>query len=127
LKGSRTRAIAIPEQGQPLIGYDELLGGVGLILGAFVGLAAFGGALMSWNYIMAGSAGTNGVLFSLPILLLAWKIAGYIGLDYGLLPLLGAPWKSERRSSAAASGLRATAEATSSRSSDGVVLLQRMI
>jgi thiosulfate dehydrogenase [quinone] large subunit len=26
------------------------------------------------------------------LLILAWKNAGYIGLDYFLLPLLGTPW-----------------------------------
>lgn len=71
-----------------------MLIGLGLIVGAFVGITAFFGALMNWNFIIAGAASTNGLLFTLAILLmLAWKVAGYIGLDYYLLPVLGTPWK----------------------------------
>jgi thiosulfate dehydrogenase [quinone] large subunit len=28
-------------------------------------------------------------------LILAWKVSGYIGLDYYLLPLVGTPWKGQ--------------------------------
>mgnify|MGYP007107465785 FL=1 len=120
LKGFWTGAIAIPAEGRPAIAFDwyrdfiafllqtesytwfaklivfgEILIGVALIVGAFVGISAFFGALLNWNFIMAGAASTNGLLFVLAILLmLAWKIAGYIGLDYFLLSFLGTPWKS---------------------------------
>src|SRR5215469_11310184 len=51
------------------------------------------GAFMNWNFMMAGTAGTNPTLFAVGILLiLGWKMAGY-GLDRYLLPLLGAPWR----------------------------------
>jgi thiosulfate dehydrogenase [quinone] large subunit len=112
LMGFWTRAVAIPAEGRPaisfdwyrsflqflldtgasawfakLIAYGELLVGIGLILGAFTGLAAFFGALMNWNFMMAGSASTNPWLFVLALgILVAWKIAGYIGFDYFLLP-----------------------------------------
>lgn len=77
----------------PLVVYGEILIGIGLILGAFVGISAFFGALLNWNFIMAGAASTNAVLFTLAILLmLAWKVAGYVGLDYWLLAWLGTPW-----------------------------------
>ena len=43
---------------------------------------------------MAGSASTNPIMFTLAVgLMLAWKVAGYYGLDRYLLPLLGTPWK----------------------------------
>jgi thiosulfate dehydrogenase [quinone] large subunit len=72
----------------------ELLVGVALILGAFTGIAAFAGGFMNWNFMMAGSASTNPLLFALAVfLILAWKTAGYYGLDRYLLPLLGTPWK----------------------------------
>ena len=78
----------------PLVAYGEFLVGVGLILGAFVGIAAFFGAFLNWNFLMAGAASTNGMLFVLAIvLILAWKVAGWYGLDRFLLPLLGTPWK----------------------------------
>jgi thiosulfate dehydrogenase (quinone) large subunit len=42
---------------------------------------------------MVGAASVNGVFFALFVLLVvAWKIAGYIGLDYYLLPLAGDLW-----------------------------------
>jgi thiosulfate dehydrogenase [quinone] large subunit len=69
--------------------------GAALILGAFVGIAAFFGAFMNWNFVMAGAASTNGMLFAIAVLLiLAWKVAGWYGLDRFLLPLLGTPWKA---------------------------------
>jgi len=78
-----------------LIVAGEILVGAALILGAFVGIAAFFGAVMNWNFIMAGSASTNGLLLVIAILLvLAWKTAGYIGLDYVLLRWLGVPWQT---------------------------------
>ena len=79
----------------PLVSWGEFLVGLGLILGAFVGVSALFGAFMNWNFIMAGAASTNGLFLVLAILLvLAWKVAGYIGLDYYLLPRLGTPWQS---------------------------------
>ncbi len=76
-----------------VIACGELLVGVGLILGAFVGIAAFFGAVMNFNFMLAGSASTNPVLFLGAIfLMLAWKTAGYWGLDRWLLKYLGTPW-----------------------------------
>jgi thiosulfate dehydrogenase [quinone] large subunit len=77
----------------PMVAYGELIIGIALVLGAFTGIAAFFGGLMNWNFMMAGSASSNPLLFVIAIgLILAWKIAGYIGLDYFLLPLIGTPW-----------------------------------
>lgn len=118
LKGFWTNAVQIPAQGRPPIVFDwyrafiqglldaeaytwfaklvvagELLVGIALIIGAFVGIAAFFGALMNWNFIMAGAASTNGLLLVGAILLiLAWKTAGYFGADFFLLRWLGTPW-----------------------------------
>ncbi len=79
-----------------LVAYGEFLIGVALIIGAFVGIAALFGAFMNWNFIMAGSASTNGLLLVLAIgLILAWKIAGWYGLDRWLLRWLGTPWPGE--------------------------------
>jgi thiosulfate dehydrogenase [quinone] large subunit len=76
-----------------LVAYGELLVGVGLVVGGLVGIAAFFGALMNMNFMLAGSASTNPVLFFLAVgLILAWKVAGYYGLDRVLLPVLGTPW-----------------------------------
>jgi thiosulfate dehydrogenase [quinone] large subunit len=73
----------------------ELLVGLGLILGALTGIAAFFGALMNMSFLLAGSASTNPVLFTAAIgLMLAWRVAGYYGLDRYLLPMLGTPWRA---------------------------------
>jgi thiosulfate dehydrogenase [quinone] large subunit len=117
--GFWTRAVAIPDApAKPLITFDwyrsflqflidtnsagwfsyvivfgELAVGLGLILGAFVGLAATGGLLMNLAFMLAGTTSTNPALAILGVLLiLAWKNAGFIGLDRYLLPILGTPW-----------------------------------
>lgn len=77
-----------------LIAFGELLVGIGLILGAFVGIAAFFGAVLNFNFLLAGTASTNPLMFLLAILLImAWKTAGYYGLDRFLLPIIGTPWQ----------------------------------
>ncbi len=80
-----------------LIAFGETAVGLGLIFGAFTGIAAVSGAFMNLNFMLAGSASTNPVLLLLGFLLvLAWKTAGYIGLDRWLLPILGTPWRVVR-------------------------------
>jgi thiosulfate dehydrogenase [quinone] large subunit len=77
-----------------IIVFGELAVGIGLILGAFTGLAAAGGLLMNMAFMLAGTTSTNPLLAIMGVLLiLAWKNAGWIGLDRYLLPLLGTPWK----------------------------------
>jgi thiosulfate dehydrogenase [quinone] large subunit len=118
LKGYWTRAVAVdPKTGTGPISYDwyrhflqfmldqqwytwfakiivggELLVGLGLLFGVLTGWAAFFGMLMNMSFMLAGSASTNPVLFALSILLiLAWRVAGYLGGDRYVLPLLGVP------------------------------------
>ena len=121
LKGFWTNAVAIPEGGRPaiafdwyrsfiqflldtesytwfgkLVAYGEVIIGIALILGLFTGIAAFMSGFMNWNFIMAGAASSNGMLFLVAaLLILAWKVAGYIGLDRYLLPRLGTPWEGK--------------------------------
>lgn len=77
-----------------IVAYGELLIGIALIVGAFTGIAAFFGAFMNWNFMMAGSASTNPMLLVIAIgLILAWKVAGYVGADYFLLKWIGTPWR----------------------------------
>jgi thiosulfate dehydrogenase [quinone] large subunit len=80
-----------------LIQWGELLVGIGLIVGALVGIAAFFGTFLNMNFLMAGTVSTNPVLFGLGVfLVLGWKVAGYLGVDRYLLPALGAPWAPGR-------------------------------
>lgn len=78
-----------------IIAFGELFVGIGLIVGALTGFAALAGITMNFNFMLAGSASTNPVLFLLGILLLlGWKVSGRIGVDRWLLPALGTPWKA---------------------------------
>jgi thiosulfate dehydrogenase [quinone] large subunit len=77
-----------------VVSWGEFLVGVALILGIFTGIAAFFGAFMNMNYLLAGSVSTNPILLVIAVLLvLAWKIAGWWGLDRWILPALGTPWR----------------------------------
>jgi thiosulfate dehydrogenase [quinone] large subunit len=120
LAGYWTHAVAIPDGGSPAIAFDwyrdflnvlitnhaehwfaylivfgELAVGLGLIFGVLTGIAAFFGATMNMSFLLAGSASTNPILFTLAIgLILAWRVAGYYGFDRYLLPMLGVPWRA---------------------------------
>jgi len=113
------RIVVVPEQGRPAITYGwyrdfiqymldhewytwfawviavgELVIGLALILGAFTAIAALAGATLNFNFLLAGTASTNPVLFLIAVLLvLGWKVSGFIGLDRWLLPALGTPWQ----------------------------------
>lgn len=77
-----------------LVAYGELAVGIGLMLGIFTGIAAFFGAFMNMNYLFAGTVSINPLFFLFELfLMLAWRVAGWYGLDRFLLPLLGTPWK----------------------------------
>jgi thiosulfate dehydrogenase (quinone) large subunit len=76
-----------------LVSWGELLVGVALIVGIFTGIAAFVGSFMNMNYLLAGTVSTNPILLVIATLLvLAWKTAGWWGLDRWVLPALGTPW-----------------------------------
>jgi thiosulfate dehydrogenase [quinone] large subunit len=119
LRGYWEAAVAVPEKGRVPITYEwyrdfintllaghhetwfawvitlgEIAVGVGLILGILTGAAAFFGAFMNMSFLLAGSALTNPIMFTLAVgLMLAWKVAGYYGVDRYLLPRLGTPWR----------------------------------
>jgi thiosulfate dehydrogenase (quinone) large subunit len=121
LKGFWSNIVVIPETGRPaiafdwyrnfiqfmldaqaytwfakLVAYGELTIGILLVLGAFTGIAAFLGGFMNWNFMMAGSASSNPMLFvAALVIIFAWKTAGYFGADYFLLRKLGTPWQAQ--------------------------------
>ena len=77
-----------------LVAFGEFLVGVGLILGAFAGIAAFFGAFMNMNFLFAGTVSINPFLLLIELfLILAWRNSGWWGLDRWLLPTLGVPWQ----------------------------------
>jgi thiosulfate dehydrogenase (quinone) large subunit len=75
-----------------LVAWGEVLVGIALILGFLTGLSAFFGGMMNASFLLAGTLSTNPVMFILATwLVLAWRVAGYYGLDYWVLPKIGAP------------------------------------
>lgn len=107
LRGFWTNIVTVPEGGQSAIAYEwyanfiqflldngaetwftwvVMLGetaiGLGLLVGLLTGMAAFFGAFMNMAFMLAGSAGSNPVLFALAMaIVLAWRVAGWYGLD----------------------------------------------
>ena len=76
-----------------LVTFGEVLIGLGLIFGVLTGIAAFFGVFMNLNFLLAGAVSINPVIGTLALLLvLAWRVAGFYGIDSYLLPLLGTPW-----------------------------------
>jgi len=70
-----------------LVAYGEVLVGVALILGFLVGISAFFGMFMNYNFMFAGSLSTNPYMFLIGLFLaLAWRVAGHWGADYYALP-----------------------------------------
>src|SRR5512142_1614122 len=93
-----------------LVAVGETMVGIALILGAFTGFAAFFGGFMNFNYLMAGTVSVNPMFLVLSVtLMLAWKVSGYIGADYFLVPRLGALWSDGMKNQAAAPELRQVA------------------
>jgi thiosulfate dehydrogenase [quinone] large subunit len=76
-----------------MVTFGEVLIGLGLIFGVLTGIAAFFGVFMNLNFLLAGAVSINPVIGVLALfLVLAWRIAGFDGIDSYLLPLLGTPW-----------------------------------
>jgi thiosulfate dehydrogenase [quinone] large subunit len=78
----------------PLVAIGELTVGIALLLGLFTGIAAALGATLNFSYVFAGAASTNPAMIAVSgVLILAWRNAGWYGLDRWLLPMLGTPWQ----------------------------------
>ena len=76
-----------------MVAWGEVLIGLGLIVGLLTGIAAFFGTLMNMSFLLAGTVNTNSVMFMIAMLvIMAWKVAGWYGLDRWVLPKLGTPW-----------------------------------
>lgn len=82
----------------PLVAVGELVIGIALILGLFTGIAAFLGSTLNFSFVFAGSAGINpAMLLVSGALILAWRNAGWYGLDRWVLPAVGTPWHRGER------------------------------
>jgi thiosulfate dehydrogenase [quinone] large subunit len=86
------RDVALPHAAafSYVVTIGEILLGAALVLGLLTGLAAFFGGFMNTSYLLAGTVSTNPLLFILATwLVLAWRVAGWWGLDRWVLPWLG--------------------------------------
>lgn len=81
----------------PAVAIGELVVGVLLILGLLTGVAATLGVTLSVTFALAGSVGANPAAILVSVLLvLAWRNAGWVGLDRWALPVFGVPWHRGR-------------------------------
>ena len=71
-----------------------MLTGIALMLGVLTGPAAIVGGVLSSGPAAADMGVSGALIFAAAIVLtLAWKTAGWIGIDRWLLPMLGMPWR----------------------------------
>ncbi len=78
-----------------LVTWGEFAVGLGVLLGVLTGIAAGFGVLMNLNYLLAGTVSVNPILGTFGLfLVMAWRVAGWFGLDRFLLPAVGLPWKA---------------------------------
>ena len=81
----------------PLVAVGELVIGLALLIGLFTGIAAFLGSILNFSFVFAGSAGVNpAMLLIAGAVILAWRNAGWFGLDRYVLPAVGTPWSPGR-------------------------------
>jgi thiosulfate dehydrogenase [quinone] large subunit len=77
-----------------VIAIGEFTVGICLMLGLFVGIAALVGGTLNLSYMLTGVAGVNPFMFVMAVaVILAWKVAGWLGVDRYLLPAFGTPWE----------------------------------
>jgi thiosulfate dehydrogenase [quinone] large subunit len=77
-----------------VVAIGEIAVGIALLFGLFTGVAAFFGGFLNMNYLFAGTVSINPLMFLCELfIILAWRVAGWYGLDRYFLPLLGTPWQ----------------------------------
>jgi hypothetical protein len=75
-----------------LVAVGETAIGICLTLGLFTGVMAFLGVVLNLSFMFSGSAGVNPAFAIVGLLLvLAWRNAGWYGLDRWVLPRIGTP------------------------------------
>jgi thiosulfate dehydrogenase [quinone] large subunit len=88
-----------------LVAIGEFAVGLALLLGLLTGIAAFGGIFLNGNFVLAGVLGQNPALIIMgAFLMVAWRNAGWIGLDRWFIPLT-----QRRNATSTASGTPAQA------------------
>jgi thiosulfate dehydrogenase [quinone] large subunit len=86
---SFVNSVVLPNAGlfATLVALGEFAVGLGLLVGLLTGFAAFFAVFMSANYVLSGTLSSNPVQIVLGLfLVVAWRNAGWIGLDRLFLP-----------------------------------------
>lgn len=80
----------------PVLAVGQTLVGIAVLLGLLTGVAALAGLGLAATPGLAGSAGADPIVALLAVgLVIAWRCAGWIGLDRWVLPL-AAGWRGAR-------------------------------
>ncbi len=82
LKGFWTGAVVVPKTGRPAIAFEWYCNFIQYLLDAEA--YVWFGKLVVYDELLVGIA-----------LILAWKVANFIGLDYFALPFIGTPWRTQ--------------------------------
>jgi thiosulfate dehydrogenase (quinone) large subunit len=70
-----------------LVALGEFAVGLGLLVGLLTGITAMGGVFLNSNFVLAGALGSNpALIFFGALVMLAWRNAGWIGLDRLFIP-----------------------------------------
>jgi len=71
-----------------MVALGEFAIGLGLLVGLLTGIAAFFAVFMCANFVLSGVLGQNPALIVMGLfLVVAWRNAGWIGLDRWVIPL----------------------------------------
>jgi thiosulfate dehydrogenase [quinone] large subunit len=87
--GDFINSVALPNERvfSYLVAYGEVLVGLALVLGLFTKWAAFWGALMNLNFLLAGSTSSNGYMLTAEMAMLFGGLGvSFYGLDTFVLP-----------------------------------------
>ena len=88
-----------------LVAVSEVAIGVLLIVGLFTGAVAVAGLALNVVYMFSGTAGVNPAYAIIAVLLImAWRNAGYFGLDRFALPMVHDLFPRNSRTKATSSG-----------------------
>lgn len=92
----QTQVLPHPVLWAHIVAWAQVALGAGVVLGAFTGIFVFLGSLLNTNFLLAGGAGLDPLLVALGVaLILAWRVAGWWGVDRWLLPTLGCSLREE--------------------------------